>query len=94
MTRFSYGEMTDGGYVVWAQGQAGWFEIQPSAQYRSIYDKMIQAVELLYFVTDIHSQVRKKGGGPSAELIFQEVCENPRGWSYFTSPVASTMQDA
>lgn len=76
VTRFSYGEMTEGGYVVWAQGQAGWFEIQASQQYKSIYEEMVQAVELLYFVTDIHGEVRKKGGGPSAELIFQEVCGN------------------
>jgi hypothetical protein len=73
VTRFSYGEMTDGAYKIWAQGKAGWFEIQPAPQYKPIYDEMIQAVELLYFITDIHSEVRKKGGGPSAELIFQEV---------------------
>ncbi|KAJ6194830.1 hypothetical protein J3E72DRAFT_387545 [Bipolaris maydis] len=78
VTRFSYGEMTDGAYVIWAQGKAGWFEIQPAPQYKPIYDEMIQAVELLYFVTDIHSEVRKKSGGPSAELIFQEYAEDKR----------------
>ena len=86
MTRFSYGEMTDGGYVVWAQGQAGWFEIQPSREYKSIYAEMIQAVELLYFITDIHSEVRKKGGGPGADLIFQEV-------GYFKNPVTVFLED-
>ena len=74
VTRFSYGEMTDGAYVIWAQGNAGWFEIRPAAQYSPIYDEMIQAVELLYFVTDIYSESRKKSSGPSAELVFQEVC--------------------
>lgn len=74
VTRFSYGEMTDGAYVIWAQGKAGWFEIRPMAQYRPIYDEMIQAVQLLYFVTDVYSESRKKGSGPSAELVFQEVC--------------------
>ncbi|KAA8618929.1 hypothetical protein PtrSN002B_009500 [Pyrenophora tritici-repentis] len=73
VTRFSYGEMTDGAYVMWAQGKAGWFEIRPTAAYKPIYDDMVQAVQLLYFVTDVYSESRKKGGGPSAELIFQEV---------------------
>ena len=73
VTRFSYGETTDGTYVLWAQGRAGWFEIQPAPHYRSIFDDMVLAVELLYFVTDIYSERRKKGGGPSAALLFQEV---------------------
>ncbi|CAN9280011.1 unnamed protein product [Alternaria alternata] len=72
VTRFSYGEMTDGAYVIWAQGNAGWFEIRPAAQYSQIYNEMVQAVELLYFVTDIYSESRKKSSGPSAELVFQE----------------------
>lgn len=65
--------MTDGAHVIWAQGQAGWFEIQPTATYKNIHGDMVQAVELLYFITDIYSGVRKKAGGPSPQLIFQEV---------------------
>lgn len=71
--RFSYGEMTDGAHVIWAQGKAGWFEIRPAARYQTIFDGMVQAVELLYFVTDIYGERPKKGGGPSAPLVFQEV---------------------
>ena len=73
VTRFSYGETTDGAYVIWAQGKAGWFEIQPAAQYQSIFHDMVRAIQLLYFVTDIYSEPRKRGGGPSAQLVFQEV---------------------
>lgn len=73
MTRFSYGEMTDYTYVIWAQGQAGWFEIRPAQNYVNIYEDMVRAVELLYFVTDIYNEPRKRGGGPSAQLVFQEV---------------------
>ncbi|KAF1834727.1 hypothetical protein BDW02DRAFT_639168 [Decorospora gaudefroyi] len=78
VTRFSYGQMTDGAYVIWAQGKAGWFEIRPTTQYKAIFDDMVQAVELLYFVTDIYSEPRKRGGGPSAQLIFQEYAEEDR----------------
>lgn len=73
VTRYSYGEMTDGAFVIWAQGKAGWFEIRPAASYKSIHEDMLQAVELLYFVTDIYSESRKRGGGPNAQLVFQEV---------------------
>ena len=73
VTRFSYGEMTDGEFVIWAQGKAGWFEIRPAPHYKSIYEDMVQAVQLLYFVTDIYGEPRKRGGGPSPQLIYQEV---------------------
>jgi hypothetical protein len=79
VTRFSYGEMTDGEFVIWAQGKAGWFEIRPAAHYQSIYADIVQAVELLYFVTDIYSEPRKRGGGPSPQLVYQEV-SRARSW--------------
>lgn len=41
-----------------------------------MFADMVQAVELLYFVTDIHNEPRKKGGGPAAELIFREVSDD------------------
>ena len=41
---------------------------------------MIQAVELLYFITDIYSEPRKKGGGPTARLVYQEVKAPQRQW--------------
>lgn len=75
VTRYSYAQMTDGTYMIWALGEAGWFEIQPAAHYQAAYDDMLQAVQLLYFVTDIYNEPRKKGGGPSASLIYQEVSE-------------------
>jgi hypothetical protein len=73
VTRFSYGELTDGQFAIWAEGKAGWFEIRPASHYADIYADMIQAVQLLYFVTDIYNEPRKRGGGPSPQLIFQEV---------------------
>jgi hypothetical protein len=39
---------------------------------------MVQAVELLYFITDIYSEPRKRGGGPTARLIYQEVRALPQ----------------
>ncbi|KAF2873488.1 hypothetical protein BDV95DRAFT_617250 [Massariosphaeria phaeospora] len=78
VTRFSYGQTQDGEIVIWALGQAGWFELRPARHYKAIFDDMIQAVEILYFVTDIYNEPRKRGGGPSAQLIFQEYAEDER----------------
>lgn len=73
VTRYAYAEMADRTYAIWALGEAGYFEIQPAAQYKAIFDDMVQAVEILYFVTDVYNEPRKKGGGPTANLIYQEV---------------------
>ncbi|PVI04285.1 hypothetical protein DM02DRAFT_586525 [Periconia macrospinosa] len=78
VTRFSYGQMTDGELVIWALGEAGWFEIRPRRDYKAIYQDMVEAVELLYFVSDIYNEPRKRGGGPSAQLVFQEYAEDER----------------
>jgi hypothetical protein len=78
VTRFSYGELTDGEFAIWAEGKAGWFELRPAPHYAQIYEDMMQAVQLLYFVTDIYNEPRKRGGGPSPQLIFQEVSASGR----------------
>jgi hypothetical protein len=70
--------MTDGELVIWALGEAGWFELRPARHYKALYDDMVEAVELLYFITDIYNQPRKRGGGPSARLIYQEYAEDER----------------
>ncbi|KAG9197516.1 hypothetical protein G6514_001510 [Epicoccum nigrum] len=72
VTRYAYAEMADRTYAIWALGEAGYFEMQPAAHYKATYDDMVQAVEILYFVTDVYNEPRKKGGGPTANLIYQE----------------------
>jgi len=65
--------MTDGELVLWALGEAGWFEIRPAPHYKEIYDNMVEAVQLLYFITDIYEESRKIGGVRGVQLVFQEV---------------------
>lgn len=81
VTRFAYAQMDDGAYTLWALGEAGWFTItEPAAHYQSTYDADIQAVELLYFLIDCYTETpRKKGGGPSASLLYREVSGYVRG---------------
>jgi hypothetical protein len=78
VTRFSYGQTTDGDMMIWALGSAGWFEIRPSKSYESTYGDIVQAVEILYFITDVYTEPRKRGGGPSSELVFREYAEDGR----------------
>jgi hypothetical protein len=72
VTKYSYGQNEDGEVTLWALGAAGWFEIRPARSYNEVFLDMCQAVKVFYFVTDIYSEQRKKGG-PSAQLIYQEV---------------------
>jgi hypothetical protein len=77
VSRFSYGLQGDA-VVIWAMGEAGWFELRPARHYKDIFDSMAQAVELLYLLADIYSEPRKRGGGPNPQLVFQEYAEDER----------------
>ncbi|KAF2806571.1 uncharacterized protein BDZ99DRAFT_394147 [Mytilinidion resinicola] len=79
VTRFAWGQtLKTKEIMIWALGRSGWLEIRPSRVYRDKYQEMVEAIEILYFTADIYSQPRKRGGGPSAELLFQEYAEEPR----------------
>ncbi|ORY17055.1 hypothetical protein BCR34DRAFT_506208 [Clohesyomyces aquaticus] len=78
VTRYSYGQSTTGGTLIWALGQCGWFELRPSRAYKDIFAEMVEAVQILYFMTDIYNEPRKRGGGPSASLLYQEYAEDER----------------
>lgn len=78
VTQFGYGAHTTGDIMVWAMGQAGWFELRPSRSYKNIFDTMIEAIQLLYFLADVYSGARKRGKGPNVQLVFQEYAEDER----------------
>ncbi len=73
--RFSYGEFDDGEVALWAAGKAGWFEIEPSTKYKPVYDNMVEALKVYYFVAakyrDQKPKKREKYIG-SAETLFNE----------------------
>ena len=72
--RYSYAQTVETGEIIlWALGESGWLEIRPARSYKAIFQDMIEAIELLYFVADMYSEPRKRAGGPSADLVFQEV---------------------
>lgn len=53
-TQYAFGQDPSGKSVIWAAGKAGWFEIIPSARYAPIYDDVVKAIDLIYFLSDAH----------------------------------------
>ncbi|KAM4056177.1 defective in methylation-7 protein [Hirsutella rhossiliensis] len=55
---YSIGESPDGSPLIWVSGRGGWYEINPSPAYRSIYRKMCEATTLYYNMVDIYNSRR------------------------------------
>lgn len=66
-TYWSYGQFEDGVVGWWAAGEAGWFELKPAQSYRPIYKRMKAAIELMYFVADLHRDSLKRAGSGVAK---------------------------
>ena len=53
-TQFAFGQDPSGKSVIWAAGKAGWFEIVPSTRYALVYEDIVTAIDLIYFLSDTH----------------------------------------
>lgn len=42
--------------MIWAGGKAGWYEIIPSTRYAAIYEDIVKAIDLIYFLSDVHQK--------------------------------------
>ncbi|KAI9875870.1 MAG: hypothetical protein M1830_007860 [Pleopsidium flavum] len=60
--RFAYGQYDDGGVGIWAEGKAGWFAIEPAPEYKIIFDEMVEAIDILYFLVDRYKKTGTKRG--------------------------------
>jgi hypothetical protein len=60
---YAYGQYDDGTVALWAAGRVDWFTIKPSRAYRKIYDRMIEAIELLYWIADAYREERTNRKG-------------------------------
>ncbi|KAL9096969.1 MAG: hypothetical protein Q9165_000933 [Trypethelium subeluteriae] len=77
--RYSYGIYDDGQIDIWAAGLAGYYKIRPSRAYKPIYQGMIEAVKILYFIADMHRgqsgrAKKREKMAPSPKKIFTEYC--------------------
>ena len=56
----------DNPVTLWALGQSGWLELQPSEAYQKMYRKMVESISIFYLVTDLYEkETRKKGSAKS-----------------------------
>lgn len=75
VTHYAYGQHNDGEVGFWVAGRAGWFSISPARGYRNIFNDVIEAIDLLYFLADRHQAKRRKrrNWNPSVEYLCEEV---------------------
>jgi hypothetical protein len=71
VTHYAYGQTEDKSIELWVAGKAGWYDIiSPAKGFTPTYNRMVQAIDLLYFLVDKHQQ-GKKQINPS----FRSLCE-------------------
>lgn len=73
VTHYAYGQTEDRSIELWVAGKAGWYNISPAKGYVPTFNRMVQAVDMLYFLTDQH-QHGKRQLNPS----FRNLCEQVR----------------
>lgn len=71
VTHYAYGQTEDKSIELWVAGKAGWYDIiSPAKGFQPTYNRMVQAIDMLYFLVDKH-QHGKKQPNPS----FRNLCE-------------------
>lgn len=69
--------------TIWASGKSGWFEIQPAQEYKEIYDKILEGIDLYYAIVEVYEQLqavpRRKGyrNKLTVDEILLKVLESP-----------------
>ncbi|EEQ32302.1 conserved hypothetical protein [Microsporum canis CBS 113480] len=75
VTHYAYGQDGDGGVGIWAASDAGWFSISPAKGYKPMFNEVVEAVDLLYFLVDQNQPKKRKGKKwkPTWEFLLDEV---------------------
>lgn len=76
VTHYAYGQHNDGEVGFWVAGKAGWFSISPAKGYKAIFNDVVEAIDLLYFLADRHQSKRtrkRRNWNPSVEYLCEEV---------------------
>ncbi|KAL3472978.1 hypothetical protein BJX99DRAFT_204047 [Aspergillus californicus] len=81
VSHFAYGQHNDGEVGIWVAGRAGWFSISPAKGYRTMFNEVVEAIDLLYFFTDRHKakRRRKRSWNPSVEYLCDEYVLHTHG---------------
>ncbi|KAJ5782488.1 hypothetical protein N7457_004262 [Penicillium paradoxum] len=87
VTHYAYGQTEDKSIELWVAGKAGWFDlISPAKGFTPTYNRMVQAIDLLYFLVDKHQQ-----GNKQINPSFRSLCEQ---YIYHTYGSCETRQQS
>lgn len=70
VTHYAYGQTEDRSVEIWVAGKAGWYNISPAKGYLPTFNRMVQTVDMLYFLMDRHISRRKQ-----LNPTFKSLCE-------------------
>ncbi|KAJ5160028.1 uncharacterized protein N7482_007032 [Penicillium canariense] len=70
VTHYAYGQTEDRSVELWVAGKAGWYNISPAKGYLPTFSRMVQAVDMLYFLMDRHQH-----GNKQLNPSFKNLCE-------------------
>ncbi|KAM5448399.1 hypothetical protein MaudCBS49596_005489 [Microsporum audouinii] len=81
VTHYAYGQDGDGGVGIWAASDAGWFSISPAKGYKPMFNEVVEAVDLLYFLVDQNQPKKRKGKKwkPTWEFLLDEYTRHTHG---------------
>ncbi|KAL1852967.1 hypothetical protein Plec18170_005549 [Paecilomyces lecythidis] len=81
VTHYAYGQHDDGEVGIWVAGQAGWYSITPARGYRPVFNEMVEAIDLLYFLSDRHQKRRgkRRNWNPTVEYLCDEYVNHTHG---------------
>ncbi|EAW13092.1 uncharacterized protein ACLA_015300 [Aspergillus clavatus NRRL 1] len=81
VTHYAYGQHSDGEVGVWIAGRAGWFSINPARGYKPMFNDVVEAIDLLYFLADRHQpkRRRRKNWNPTVEYLCEEYVNHTHG---------------
>ncbi|KAI5310087.1 hypothetical protein KEM55_001784 [Ascosphaera atra] len=71
---YSFGQDDDGDISFWVAGPPGWFLITPNKAYKHVFDEMVEAVDLFYFLADsLKKSGRRKKNPVDMDKLFGDV---------------------
>ncbi|KAJ5893474.1 hypothetical protein N7495_005165 [Penicillium taxi] len=70
VTHYAYGQAEDRSVQLWVAGKAGWYQIEAAKGYMPYFNRMVQAVDMYYFLMDKHKQGKKQ-----INPTFKSLCE-------------------
>ncbi|CAI7638295.1 unnamed protein product [Penicillium viridicatum] len=87
VTHYAYGQTEDKSIELWVAGKAGWYNItSPAKGFTPTFNRMVQAIDMLYFLVDKHQQ-GKRQINPS----FRSLCEQ---YTYHTYGSCETREQS